>query len=189
MFELPKRTLWYASKLSSKGDDGLRQVRSIDEAILVASLTENGLHAPTLDLDFDCNLYKLSDWDVLEFGHKSNDPENTAKLLDSLKNAKFLAPVRQPIAPSSSEFKFGIAFRAPVRLLPSSSLKHWHAYLDQEITWDAYVWILNRMRACHILNNGFEKFSIQRKMTMLLVPGLVKDMLSARGVEVVNNRS
>jgi len=189
--ELPNRTLWHADRLSSNGNDNLRQVASINEAILVASLTDKGLHAPTLDLDYKCNLYTLNGFNVLEFGMlKNGAAENVKSFLDALKKAQLLAPIRQPIAVTDSScFRLAVALDAPVRLLTSSSMNHYHAYIDREIEWTAYVWILDAMARCGMINPGFRKFSLRRSMTMLLVPGLVKDMLAARGVEVVDNKS
>jgi hypothetical protein len=62
----------------------------------------------------------------------------------------------------------------PARLLPSSTEGHFHLYLDKIMYWEDYAKLLRVMAEVGILEQGYVTASLERKMTCLRKPGLVK---------------
>jgi hypothetical protein len=85
-----------------------------EHANLFASLTEKGMHAPALDIDFKA------------------------------------------------------------RLIPSSTIGHYHLYLDKEICWDDYAKLIAVMGEIGLIEPGYAEVSLKKGMTTLRKPGIVK---------------
>lgn len=102
------RTLWKPAKYPVHYRDepvAAVQVDTPATGVLVASLTENGLHAPVLDIDFEA------------------------------------------------------------RLAPSKTPGHYHLYLDREMPWWRYRLLLWALKVAGIIEPGFYKGSVRRRMS------------------------
>jgi hypothetical protein len=179
------RTLWTCEKLlSRKGMDGRRLASSPDEAVLVSSLTESGLHAPCIDIDYpttldDDGLMTIEMCPAWRKAWPYFEPswQELEKLLSSLQLINGCGCWR-------SHRTLAIDWKVPVRFVASSNPVHGHLYIDAEIQWMDYAPILASMRDVGLLEVGFVDASISREMTMLLKPGLTKDDLAERGIAI-----
>lgn len=75
----------------------------------------------------------------------------------------------------------GTHFHAPVldidlpcRLLPSSTLGHYHLFIDKLLTWERYQDPLAALGAAGILEEGYVNASLYRGGTYVRKPGLRK---------------
>jgi hypothetical protein len=177
------RTLWTCETLlSRRGMDGRRLASSPDEAVLVASLTESGLHAPCIDIDYQTTLDDdgLMVIDMCPAWRKAWPHfEPSWQELD-----KLLCSLRLVNECWRSHRALAIEWKVPVRFVASSNPSHGHLYVDAEISWSDYAPILASMRDVGLLEVGFVNASISREMTMLLRPGLTKDDLAERGIAI-----
>lgn len=117
------RTHWFSKRVSGihpegqdpdtyegvepEADPDRHQVFDVAEANLIASLCDDGLHMPVIDLDIPC------------------------------------------------------------RLVPSRTPGHHHLYIDQPITWDAFVPILDAMAAAGLVEYGYVNASKARGTTFV----------------------
>lgn len=62
----------------------------------------------------------------------------------------------------------------PARLLPSSTKGHYHLYLDKEIYWEDYARLIQLLGEIGILEVGNALASLEKGMTCLRKPGIVK---------------
>jgi hypothetical protein len=62
----------------------------------------------------------------------------------------------------------------PVRVYPSSTLGHFHLYIDKEMTWWNYRRLLRALVKAGIVERGFYKASLSRKATHLRLPWIRK---------------
>lgn len=65
-------------------------------------------------------------------------------------------------------------FDFPCRLVPSTSLDHFHLYIDKPMAWYTYEKLLNALREANLLQPGFVKNSIARKATFVRPPWIKK---------------
>ena len=189
---LPPRTWWTCKRLKShKGMDGRWQVDNEKDAILISSLTSNGLHAPCLDFDFPGMVMPWSGKWIHVSGLGVTRPWDAvhAALADAglvspnFYEAVINAHVGGPFDPSFP----CVTYNVPVRTIPSSNPYKHHFYIDAEISWEKYVPIIVAMRELILLERNFANFSIEREMTMLLKPGLTKDAVEAMGIVIEEN--
>ena len=82
----------------------------------------------------------------------------------------------EPIFPGEAEEWHAPALDIdfPARLLPSSTAGHFHLYLDTIMYWEDYAKLLRVMAEVGILEQGYVDASLERKMTCLRRPGVVK---------------
>ncbi len=186
----PERTWWSIKKLTSmKGMDGRKQERSLQDAHLISSLCKNGKHAPVLDLDFPCEfrnpfmmICRVPEFQILRNGPWSGLGDFLKHLgITELLELVVPDPFRDAFE-TCAEIRFKVL--CPMRLRISSSHDHRHLYIDQEIPWSDYQILLELLRDCGLIEVGFCNASIMREMTMVLKPGLTKDMLEGLGIEV-----
>jgi hypothetical protein len=64
----------------------------------------------------------------------------------------------------------------PVRVYPSTTLGHFHLYIDKEMTWWQYKRLMRAMVAAGILEKGYYKASTRRSGTHLRLPWIKKDI-------------
>lgn len=62
----------------------------------------------------------------------------------------------------------------PAALLPSSTVGHYHLYLDKEVIWDDYVDLLKALAKCGIIEQGYANASIDRGHTAVRLPWVKK---------------
>lgn len=168
--DLPiRRTLWRteARTLSDGYDTGTREVRLLateDDAMLVGSLCENGLHAPVLDLDREATMREAPGGKtILTIGGRL-PMRDYVKFVEVLTRFGF-----------ASEYgDGGIVLACPARLVPSSTNGHFHLYLDRYLAWDDYRSFLEELENTGIIEAGFCDMAIERGQSMVRVPQLKK---------------
>lgn len=183
-----KRT-WWTCRVVEDDYDGDYEVRERcpeEQAILVASLTENGLHAPALDFDFPVEARPL------EFGHTRLvmrtgpvRPRPWRKLLGLMTELGLLKRGFEadhgrhgdPSSPDALAFDLSV----PATVLPSSTPGHSHVYLEAEMPWGDYLRLCKAMAKVGLLEKGYVRAAKRRRMTMLFKPGLTKARLVADG--------
>lgn len=62
------------------------------------------------------------------------------------------------------------------RLVPSTTEGHYHLYLDQPVTWWRYALVLAAMALAGLIEPGYAKASMRRRMTMVRLPWVSKVM-------------
>jgi hypothetical protein len=87
-------------------------------------------------------------------------PESDANTISSLVCPGIHAPV------------LDIDFEA--RLIPSSTLGHYHLYLDKAITWKKYRKLLKALAKAEIIEPGYARSSIWRGYSAVRKPGVLK---------------
>lgn len=158
------------------------------EAFLIASLTENGYHAPALDFDFPVQAATLSDGVTrLSFPGRRVSARRWRKLLKRMSGLGMLRKGFQddPAGwedPSTDGMR--IELGVPAYLLPSSTAGHHHAYIDVEMKWRPYRALCKAMASVGLLEEAFVDLTISHGMSMLIRPGLTKRQLYARGGEL-----
>lgn len=65
-------------------------------------------------------------------------------------------------------------FDFPVTVVESSTPGHHHVYIDKPMTWERYQLLLVVLREVGLLEEGYVSASLERKMTMLRLPGVTK---------------
>ncbi len=168
----PARTYWKVErlKLSYSGIEERReQVRLQSEANLIASLCANGLHAPALDLDFEVDTVNVGDRTLLTF-HKRVPMRGFKSLLRAWQASGMWPGGEWWWQPGSVT----LMTLYPTRLVASSTPGHHHLYYDREITWEEYAELLRGLRDAGLIQRGFCRMSLRRKMTMLRLPGHTK---------------
>lgn len=185
------RTVWRCETYKAGGtDDGRWQVHDIDEAELVSSLTEDGLHAPAFDFDFQTDVMPLEDGGArvtMRIG-----PVRTVDWDALLGLCADLGIVRRAFAddPSaclvpSDDRALAIEFCVPAQMFRSSNQTHAHVYLGCKLPWDDYRALCEAMRNAGLMTERYVQYAIDRGMTMLLKPGFRKtDLLAKPGVRV-----
>lgn len=58
----------------------------------------------------------------------------------------------------------------PAVLLPSSTLGHYHLYLNKPMTWRQYKRLLKALAKANVIEKGYAKASIRRRHTAVRVP-------------------
>lgn len=205
------RSLWAAEVLyNNRGMDGRTEVREERDAILVGSklrwVEGPVLHAPCFDLDFNVIAYPNGATTWVHFEGMDIDEEpGTPDFLDELKT---LTPNRRPtikradldslqdlmsscglinLTPEIPRwFRFHksmpmLEFSVPIRLIPSSNPNRFHLYIEAVVEW-ADMEAMIKLMDGSFLNPGYARNSLERKQTMLLLPGIWKRDLAAHQV-------
>ena len=106
----------------------------------------------------------------LRDGYRDDDrdckivPEDKAILVGSLCEDGNHAPVL--------DIDFG------AQLIPSSTLGHFHLYLDKKMSWDKYRQLLEALCEAGIIQRGFYEASLERRQTMVLLPDKKRNELT-----------
>lgn len=162
------------------------RVENEGAAILVASLTENGYHAPALDFDFAVESCPIGNgFSRLAFPGLVVRDRPWRKLLACLDRFGCLRPgfVHDETAWVDPEKTASVLELAvPIDVVPSSTPGHHHVYLDIEMKWRDYRRLCKRMQKAGLLEREFVKASFRRRMTMLFKPGLTKRQLIDDGI-------
>ncbi len=165
------------------------RVDTEEEAYLVASLTENGYHAPALDFDFTVETELLEDGVTrLSFPGRVVSAQRWDKLLKRMADLGMLragfetdeAVWMSPIGPLRNGMCIELA--VPVHVLSSSTAGHHHVYIDVEMKWSKYWKLCKAMGDAGLLEREFVELAKSHGMSMLLKPGLTKLQLRARGI-------
>lgn len=148
------------------------------DASLVSSLTESGLHAPAIDIDFpvEClkgdmsNVLLISGPPVWAYRWRHLLTELNANCLLTTEHlTRSLALVngvfsRLTVTPT-------LIIDAPIMVFPSTTAGHFHLYVEQEIPWEGYLSLLKAFMKAGIVEKGYFQAAKARKMTMLVKPG------------------
>jgi hypothetical protein len=156
-----------------------------EDAFLIASLTENGYHAPALDFDFSVESVALSaSVTRLTFPGRVVTARRWRRLLKRMAGLGLLRKGFQDdpvcwIDPSSGGMSLELG--VPVQILPSSTPGHHHVYIDAEMKWRPYRALCKAMVRVGLLESAFVDLMISHSMSMLLRPGLTKLQLYSKG--------
>lgn len=83
-------------------------------------------------------------------------------------------PIPDSTEPSGGWHKPVLDIDFPAELLPSTTVGHYHLYLDKEVPWDDYVDLLNALAKCGIIEQGYANASIDRGHTAVRLPWVRK---------------
>jgi hypothetical protein len=143
-------------------------------AQLVSSLTKSGLHAPVLDIDFPTTVTKNGD----EFRVCISTAVPSGKQMQRLNRR--LATCGLAASQDSSELESKpadgvvITLNVPVELVPSSTAGHFHLYIDREITWANYRWLLLAMRDAGLIGQDFCTMCLGSLQSFVRKPNVTK---------------
>lgn len=185
------RTLWSADRLMSRqGMDGRTPAKSYEDAILISSLTANERHAPCLDIDDPATIEPDGKLRIeLTQGYDRNEIVGLADALAlcGLGGIELVEPLYDGDAEDAgwppNDYVI-VDLVMPFRLVPSTN--NVHLYIDCDLEWERYAALINALADFGLLEEGFADNSLEREMTMLIRPGLTKEDLRARGIEVDN---
>lgn len=62
----------------------------------------------------------------------------------------------------------------PAKLIPSSTSGHFHLYLDREMPWDDYAFLLCALAEVQVIQPGYRDAALTRKATYLRLPWIKK---------------
>ena len=198
VFPEPQRTYWSLYTYDAAGNISGTEARGSQaknpaDNFLVSSLCESGLHAPCLDLDFMVCDKKEEDNAVTSIlfrpphvGYKSY-----SDLLRVLADAGIVEhqDVEEtmlwyhrliPISDSINVDMPVVISRVPTRLLPSSTIGHFHLYFDVEMPWETYRQVLMAFNAAGFLNPKWFEMAMSNRMSRLIRPGWTKTKVAER---------
>lgn len=185
------RTYWYCDLTVMKDDDRYeegaeeRYQTTKDNASLIASLTENGLHAPALDIDWEVS--HLTDGRRHRLLVLVGTEERPCQPIDG---AAWMEVLRASLEAGlitrdtfDDEYPFfadcmgtlfwpELRFDVPMTIVPSTTPGHHHLYLEHEMPWEHYRRFLRALGAVDILEQGYVAAAERREMTMLVKPGM-----------------
>ncbi|KKR09437.1 MAG: hypothetical protein UT43_C0009G0009 [Parcubacteria group bacterium GW2011_GWC1_39_29] len=149
---------------------------SEEQAILVGSLCDDGLHAPILDIDFSAEVVRLTNrrYAAIYF-HKIIPFDKFLSFLEvlyrvGLVSGDFRKMAEWIIQPDSGLTSI-LEVEFPIQLIPSTTPRHYHLYLDRKISWEQYMLVLKSAYETGIINRGFYEMSIKNGQSMVLLPG------------------
>lgn len=171
-----ERTFWRCERFVRDYDSVDPQDRvqvGLEEANLISSLLESGLHAPALDIDHPSTLrgrllkvtLSSDEADVI-LGFPS---EEIKRATDSLVTVGFAEWV--DLSNSQESLIVSIQLAVPVCLVPSKTPDHYHLYAEMELDFEKYYEdILLSLQAISVLEHGFVHMAQLRGMTCLRKP-------------------
>lgn len=180
-----RRTFWVSERLGAVVEIGYgnfetrarehrHQVKEEREAHFVASRTENGLHAPALDVDMPVEAERLEGGVTrLRFPDLALRPWRWKRLLRSMSSLGLLDPGTSVALTSPPLLELAV----PVRVVPSSSSGHFHVYLDVQMPWRDYRRLCRRLMKAGVIGRNFLNLTEQWGMSMLFRPGLTKERI------------
>lgn len=159
-----------------------------DEGPLVASLCENGRHAPAIDLDFPVT-GSLGPEGGRILLHRPVAKEMAIRVLKAFADARVVSDefAHERIAELSGlDFggyrasaqmldMLGLNVIVPGKVVPSSTVGHHHLYLDIEMEWDDYERLLRVLADAGYVEREYHEMSVHRKKTLLRKPGVSKE--------------
>lgn len=155
------------------------------EAMFISSLTENGLHAPVFDFDFRVvrNAYLESRpmWNLV-FPGKTVPERRWRALIRCLDRFGVLRDgfLTSHLAAHDADWGPRLEFSVPVRLEPSATPGHFHAYLEAEMSWRSYRALLNAMMEAGLIESAWHDLAVSQAQAMLWKPGEKQRWLDAR---------
>ena len=149
---------------------------SEEQAILVGSLCDDGLHAPILDIDFSAEVVRLVNRKYAAvYLHKAILFRKFLIFLEvlcrvGLVSSDFRKMAEWIIQPDGGLTSI-LEVEFPIQLIPSTTPRHYHLYLDRKISWEQYMLVLKSAYETGIINRGFYEMSIKNGQSMVLLPG------------------
>ena len=147
-----------------------------EQAILVGSLCEDGSHAPILDIDFSAEVVRLVNRKYAAvYLHKAILFRKFLIFLEvlcrvGLVSSDFRKMAEWIIQPDGGLTSI-LEVEFPIQLIPSTTPRHYHLYLDRKISWEQYVLVLESAHEAGIISIGFYEISIKNGQSMVLLPG------------------
>jgi len=172
-----QRTYWRCDNLPTgtdayiDPDDEERRQVSYEEANLVSSLTENGLHAPAIDIDLPATLTG-SRLEVLVPADSFciMPAEEVSYAMYKLSVTGFAS--RVAALPATNVVRVVMDIGGQSRLVASKTPGHAHLYNDQEFAWALYHDILASLCVLGVVEGGFQWASQLREMSFLRIAPL-----------------
>jgi hypothetical protein len=109
----------------------------------------------------------LDSYDI-ESGRYDTDDVDQAQVITSLVTRDVGRPY------DASHHKVVLDIDLPAKLIPSSTEGHFHLYIDKEISWGAYVTLLQALAGAGILEQGYVNASLERGLTAVRLPWVRK---------------
>ncbi len=160
------------------------------EAMLIASLTENGYHAPALDLDFPVEVAPAGEGITrLRFPSLSVRPRAWSALIAFLAKAGITprAFAEEPSAWGRLSHGLFACFarlrepqidvQVPIRLAPSCTPGHHHLFVEMEMPWAGYLDLCRVLHGAGLIEEAFFNLAQRWKKTMLWKPGIKEELL------------
>ena len=165
------RTFWYKNPNSEAGIHDSHRVE-LKIANQVSSLTERGLHAPVIDLDYPAELEAVS-YSSSRLTLQTYMRRSKIVALRQMMIRLGLSPAAsldEPVNPQAPTF----VFDCPAHLITSSTAGHHHLYLGREINWFRFDQLLGLMDESGMINHGYYTMAHERGMAILRMPGIYK---------------
>src|SRR3989344_3971131 len=159
----------FTSCYSAGGGNQLHEMKCEEDAHVISSLCESGLHAPALDFDFPVECC----WGNGKFAFRK--PGIPGNAFYKLKEVLIQCGLGNPLGQFSCGASGAIlTFSDPVRLVESSTPGHFHFYIEKKIPWQDYKKMLKAFLKAGLIDENFYDMSMEEKMTMLFLPGVKK---------------
>jgi hypothetical protein len=132
--------------------------------------------APALDIDFDLRAEPLPNGRTRITFFTRAERKRWLLVESYLRGLGWVAPA--DVAPrlwsAARLTRPTVTLCVPVRVYASSTPGRHHLYIDAELTWGRYLRLLELLHRADILRGSFYPWALERAMTMLLRPGLMK---------------
>lgn len=95
---------------------------------------------------------------------------------DLVEQGKYLTeePPLLEVSPDALKNPWPLKFKDEIWLVPSSSKKHHHLYVNYLVSWESYKEILCKFKDCNIIEKGYAGASIAHGASFLRRPGYFK---------------
>ena len=181
----------YVSAYTSS-KDGIEEVDKECCAQLISSLCKSGLHAPALDFDFP--IRATHETRILKF-EKDVLQKEYFDLLDILVELGITSEkFRSDMQNANMHTHFAgcdctmtyplLEFAAEFKLVGSSTSGHFHLYIKKEMPWKQYVKLLTAFYKANLIQKNFYQISIEDQMSLLFKPGIKKDKIKAKKINI-----
>lgn len=190
----PARTLWRIDTRPGRPEK-LTRVSSEEDADLVSSLTEDGGHAPALDIDITMSTrwdserpgrvtYAFSSWEQRLPRDGYLALLRVARDLGLVAAEWYLRRVRR-VERGATKYlgareDAALEICVPSFDVASSTSGHSHIYIEHELSWPAYARLLDALQGARVLRGRFHEMAMRRQMTLLLTPARSKAEMKAR---------
>lgn len=171
-FDTKGRLLFYCEGVDdpTKDHDAYISAEDAGQHNLIGSLCKNGMHKPALDLDFAATRKDSCVQMWLNKKLKQDDTNNLAKILLTLDLIEHTGHVSW-VDTLNCLF---INFSVPADLIQSSTIGHFHLYLDKELTYAVYKTLIETFVDVGILQQGILRRFNTSGQTFLRPPGHIK---------------
>ncbi len=112
--------------------------------------------------------------DTTTYRVQTGEDSYTALEMGSADTVTSLQISNDDAEPSGGFHKPVLDIDFPAVLIPSSTVGHFHLYLDKIVSWENYVELLTALAKCDIIEQGYANVSIERGHTAVRLPWVKK---------------